>query len=140
MASTDQAFRAFEHAGWEDPGVVAKYHRHLSDLTNQSIDALLEAAAIRTGSRVLDVATGAGYVAGAAAKRGSEVAGIDFSAPQVRMARERYPGVRFEQADAEALPFDPDTFDAVVSAFGIWHVPLPQSGSRSPGGIPCPEA
>ena len=57
MASTDQSFRAFEQAGWEDPGVVAKYHGHLSDLTNQSIDVLLEAAAIRTGSRILDVAT-----------------------------------------------------------------------------------
>lgn len=126
MASTDRSFRAFEQAGWEDPGVVAKYHGHLSDLTNQSIDILLEAAAVRTGSRVLDVATGAGYVAGAAAKRGAEVTGIDFSAPQVRMARERYPSVRFEQADAEALPFDPDTFDAVVNAFGMCHFPNPE--------------
>jgi len=83
MASTDQSFRAFERAGWEDSGVVAKYHGHLSDLTNQSIDVLLEAAAVRTGSRVLDVATGAGYVAGAAAKRGAEVTGIDFSVKDI---------------------------------------------------------
>lgn len=126
MANTDQSFRAFEQAGWENSGVVAKYHEHLSDLTNQSIDVLLEAAAIGSGSRVLDVATGAGYVAGAAAKRGAEVTGVDFSAPQVRMARERYPGLRFEQADAEALPFDPDTFDAVVNAFGMCHFPNPE--------------
>jgi ubiquinone/menaquinone biosynthesis C-methylase UbiE len=126
MANTDRSFRAFEQAGWENSGVVAKYHEHLSDLTNQSIDVLLEAAAIGGGSRVLDVATGAGYVAGAAAKRGAEVTGIDFSAPQVRMARERYPGLRFEQADAEALPFDSDTFDAVVNAFGMCHFPNPE--------------
>lgn len=126
MANTDQSFRAFEQAGWEDSGVVAKYHGHLSDLTNQSIDVLLETAAIRRGSRVLDVATGAGYVAGAAAKRGADVTGIDFSTPRVRLARETYPGVRFEQADAEALPFDPDTFDAVVNAFGMCHFPNPE--------------
>jgi len=126
MAKGDQSFRVFEQAGWEDSGVVATYHKHLSDLTNQSIDALLEAAAIRSGSRILDVATGAGYVAGAAAQRGAEVTGVDFSAPQVRMARERYPTVRFEQADAEALPFEPDTFDAVVSAFGMCHFPHPE--------------
>ena len=126
MANADQSFREFEQAGWEDSGVVAKYHRHLSDLTNQSIDALLEAAAIRAGSRVLDVATGAGYLAGAAAEWGAEATGIDFSASQVRMARARYPTVRFEQADAEALPFDSGTFDAVVSAFGMCHFPQPE--------------
>jgi ubiquinone/menaquinone biosynthesis C-methylase UbiE len=58
------------------------------------------------------------------------VTGIDFSAPQVRLARERYPGVRFEQADAEALPFDPDTFDAVVNAFGMCHFPNPEIALR----------
>lgn len=126
MANTDQSFREFEQAGWEDPDVVAKYHGHLSDLTNQSIGVLLEAAGVCSGSRVLDVATGAGYVAGAAAKLGAEATGVDFSARQVRMAREQYSNVRFEQADAEALPFDPDTFDAVVSAFGMCHFPNPE--------------
>jgi len=46
------------------------------------------------------------------------------------MARERYPAVRFEQADAEALPFDPDTFDAVVNAFGMCHFPNPEVALR----------
>lgn len=130
MANASQSFREFEQAGWEDSGVVAKYHECLSALTTQSVDALLKAAAIRDGSRVLDVATGAGYVAGAAAQRGADVTGIDFSAPQVRMARERYPTVRFEQADAEALPFDPDSFDAVVNAFGMCHFPNPEVALR----------
>jgi SAM-dependent methyltransferase len=130
MANSGQSFREFERAGWEDPGVAAKYHECLSGLTTQAVDALLEAASIRTGSRVLDVATGAGYVAGAAAEHGADVTGIDFSAPQVRLARERYPGVRFEQADAEALPFDPDTFDAVVNAFGMCHLSNPDVALR----------
>ena len=69
MANSGQSFREFEQAGWEDPGVVTQYHERLSAVTTQSTSALLDAAGIRDGSRVLDVATGAGYVAGAAAQR-----------------------------------------------------------------------
>ena len=130
MANSGQSFREFEQAGWEDAGVVANYHEHLSGVTTQSVDALLDAAGVRNGSRVLDVATGAGYIAGAAAQRGADAIGIDFSAAQVRMARERYPAVRFDQADAEALPFDPDSFDAVVNGFGMCHLPNPDVALR----------
>jgi len=130
MANSGQSFQEFERAGWEDSGVVAKYHEHLSDVTTQSVEALLDAAGVRNGSRVLDVATGAGYIAGAAAQRGADAVGIDFSAAQVQMARARYPTVRFEQADAEALPFDSDSFDAVVNGFGMCHLPNPEVALR----------
>jgi ubiquinone/menaquinone biosynthesis C-methylase UbiE len=130
MANSGQSFREFEQAGWEDSRVVAKYHEHLSGVTTQSVDALLDAAGVRNGSRVLDVATGAGYIAAAAALRGADTIGIDFSAAQVRTARERYPSVRFDQADAEALPFDPDTFDAVVNGFGMCHLSNPDIALR----------
>lgn len=130
MANSNQSFQEFEQAGWENAGVVANYHEHLSGVTTQSVDALLDAAGIRTGSRVLDVATGAGYIAGAAAQRGADAIGIDFSAAQVRMARDSYPTVRFEQADAEALPFDSQSFDAVVNGFGMCHLPNPEVALR----------
>jgi ubiquinone/menaquinone biosynthesis C-methylase UbiE len=124
------SFGAFELAGWEDSGVVASYDEHLSAVTMQSVDALLEAVGIGQGDRVLDVATGAGYVAGAAAKRGAEAVGIDFSEAQVQLARERYPEVRFERGDAEALPFADETFDAVVNSFGMCHLPHPDRALR----------
>jgi ubiquinone/menaquinone biosynthesis C-methylase UbiE len=130
MANSGQSFREFEQAGWEDAGVVANYHEHLSGVTTQSVDALLDAAGVRKGARVLDVATGAGYIAGAATQRGADAIGIDFSAAQVRMARERYPAVRFEQADAEALPFNSESFDAVVNGFGMCHLPNPDVALR----------
>ena len=79
MANFSQSFQEFERAGWEDSGVVAKYHEHVSDVTTQSVEALLDAAGVGNGSRVLDVATGAGYIAGAAAQRGAEAIRIDFS-------------------------------------------------------------
>jgi SAM-dependent methyltransferase len=130
MANSDPSFHKFEQAGWEDAGVVANYHEHLSGVTTQSVEALLDAAGIRSGTHVLDVATGAGYIAGAAAQRGADAIGIDFSGAQVRMARDRYPTVQFEQADAEALPFDPQSFDAVVNGFGMCHLPNPEVALR----------
>ena len=130
VADSGQSFREFERAGWENDGVVTKYHEHLSGVTTQSTSTLLDVARVGKGSRVLDVATGAGYVAGAAAQRGADVTGIDFSAAQVRLARETYSEVRFEQADAEALPFEPATFDAVVNGFGMCHLANPDLALR----------
>jgi ubiquinone/menaquinone biosynthesis C-methylase UbiE len=129
MASTP-TFGDFELAGWQDEATAAEYDRHLSLVTTQSAEALLDDAGVGTGHKVLDVATGAGYVAAAAARRGAQPLGIDFSATQVRLARERYPDLRFEQADAEALPFEPESFDAVVSAFGFCHLPHPDLALR----------
>jgi ubiquinone/menaquinone biosynthesis C-methylase UbiE len=130
VADSIQSFREFEHAGWEDAGVVARYHEQLSAVTMQSTSALLDVARVSKGSRLLDVATGAGYVAGAAAGRGAEAIGIDFSASQLRLARQTYPAVRFEQADAEALPFGPATFDAVINSFGMCHLSNPDLALR----------
>lgn len=126
----DQSFGYFELAGWEDESTSAEYDRRLSLVTTQSIEALLDDAHLRSGHRLLDIATGAGYVAAAAARRGAQPVGLDFSATQVRLARARYPTIRFEQADAEALPFDAGTFETVVIAFGLCHLPNPDLGLR----------
>ena len=129
MAS-DDSFGDFELAGWEDEATAAEYDRHLSLVTTQSIEALLDDAGVKPGHKVLDVATGAGYVAAAAAQRGADPLGIDFSTTQVRLARARYPSIRFEQANAEALPFEPESFEAVVTAFGLCHLPNPDLALR----------
>lgn len=126
----DQSFSDFELAGWEDESTATAYDRHLSLVTTQSVEALLDDAHVSSGHKVLDIATGAGYVAAAASRRGAQPVGLDFSAIQVRLARERYPSVRFEQGDAEALPFEADTFETVVSAFGLCHLPNPDLALR----------
>lgn len=140
METAGQAFKAFEQAGWEDPLVVASYDARLARVTAQCTEALLDAAGVRAGLRVLDVATGAGHVAAEAARRGAEAVGVDLSAAQVALARSRHPRLRFEQADAEALPFPDSSFDAVVNAFGMCHLPDPDRALReafrvlAPGG------
>ena len=72
------AFRALEHAGWE--GSVDSYDAAFRTLTAQTIDPLLDAAGVGHGVRVLDEATGPGYVAAVAAQRGTNVTAADFSA------------------------------------------------------------
>lgn len=122
-----QSFRDFEYAGWASADVCAHYHDYFSGLTTQSVGALLDGAAVHAGTQVLDVATGAGYVAGAALERGARVTATDFSAAQLRMARERHGGAVYQQCDAERLPFEAESFEAVVCNFGVPHFSNPDA-------------
>lgn len=117
------AFRALEHAGWESR--VDGYDAAFRSLTAQTISPLLDAAQIGPGVRVLDEATGPGYVAAAAAQRGAQVIAVDFSAAMVAEARRRYPELTVQEANAEALPFANGSFDAVVMNFGVLHLAQP---------------
>jgi SAM-dependent methyltransferase len=122
--SANAAFREFEHEGWERAG--EKYQRHFLAVTDQAAGPLLDAAGVGQGSRVLDVATGPGNVAAAAAARGATVTGVDFSASQIAIARGLNPGVAFEEGDAEDLQFADGGLDAVVMNFGLLHFPDPE--------------
>src|SRR3954464_4243379 len=66
------AFSEFERARWQ--AVAAPYHDYFGGLTSQSIGPLLDAVRAARGTRLLDVASGPGYVAAAAARRGGGVA------------------------------------------------------------------
>ncbi|RNL85888.1 class I SAM-dependent methyltransferase [Halostreptopolyspora alba] len=92
-------------------------------LTVPLADVLCDAVDLRPGARVLDVATGTGHVALAAARRFCEVTGIDYVPALVEVARRRADTegipVDFREADAEALPFPDGTFDYVLSALGV---------------------
>ena len=112
-------WREFEHDGWET--AAEGYHDWFGSVTAQAVGPLLEAVNVRPGMRLLDVATGPGYVAAAAAERGASAVGADFSAAVVAAATVRYPNVEFLEADAEALPFPDASFDAVTINFGMNH-------------------
>src|ERR671916_2862219 len=70
------------------------------------------------GTRALDVATGTGDLAIELAARGGDVVGSDFSEGMLERARVKAPGLTWEQADAMALPYPDDTFDAATVGFG----------------------
>jgi ubiquinone/menaquinone biosynthesis C-methylase UbiE len=121
---SDAAFHDFEQAGWQR--AAGFYADTFGTLTVQTIEPLLDSARVGSSMRVLDVATGPGYVAGAAAARGAAVTGIDFSSSMIEEARRRYPTVIFQEGDAEALSFDDGAFDAVVMNFGLLHLARPE--------------
>jgi SAM-dependent methyltransferase len=81
-----------------------------------------DAAGIRPGERVLDVACGTGVLAREAATRSGStgyVAGLDPIPGMLEVARQGAPGVEWREGVAESLPFADDSFDAVVSQFGL---------------------
>ena len=123
MIIEPEKFRDFERAGWEN--IPGEYHQAFGSLTIQAIDALLDAVRVKKGVNLLDIASGPGYVASAAAKRGAVVVGVDFSPAMVAEARKLEPGVDFRGGDAEALPFGNGLFDAAVMNFGILHLGKP---------------
>lgn len=118
-----EAIRAFEHARWERAAPV--FAASFATATGQFVEALLDAAAVHAGTRVLDVACGSGVAAAEAAARGAVATGVDFSPAMLTVARAAHPVIAFLQGDAEALPCADAAFDAVVSNFGVHHVPRP---------------
>jgi len=75
-------------------------------------------AAAGPGDRVLDVATGTGDLAVELARRGAEVVGSDFSEGMLELARRKAPAIRWEQANALALPYPDGDFAAATVGFG----------------------
>jgi SAM-dependent methyltransferase len=118
------AFTAFEAAGWEQSAEA--YDRFFEPITSRVIGDLLDAAEVGTGTRVLDVATGPGYVAAAAAERGAAPVGVDGAGAMVELASGRHPELTFVRAPAEELPFDDGEFDAAVANFLLLHVAEPE--------------
>ena len=90
-------------------------------------EQLCEALDLRAGSRVLDVAAGNGMVSLAAARRWCNVTSTDYVPALLEIGRARAAAdglaIEFMEADAESLPFDDASFDAVVSTFGVMFTP-----------------
>jgi SAM-dependent methyltransferase len=96
----------------------------------ERIARLVRAAHLSGGERVLDVATGPGYIAEAFAAVAREVVGIDLTEGMLAIARERtsqraLKNISFQKGDVQHLPFADGVFDVVVCRFALHHVEDP---------------
>jgi SAM-dependent methyltransferase len=102
-------------------------------------DALIEALEVRAGERVLDVATGTGEVALRAARLGAEVTGLDLAPALLELARFKASreglAIDWTDGNAQAMPYDDDSFDVVCSNFGIIFAPDAEATARELGRV-----
>jgi ubiquinone/menaquinone biosynthesis C-methylase UbiE len=117
-----EALKTRQHGAWSsgDYAVVGT--------TLQIVgEELCEALDLRGGQRVLDVAAGNGNATLAAARRWCNVVSTDYVGALLERGRVRANAdglsVEFREADAEALPFDDASFDAVLSTYGVMFTP-----------------
>ena len=114
------AFDDHERLRWAD-GATA-YQRSFGAACAHPAAALIEAACIEAGQRVLDAGTGPGTVAALAAARGAVVTAVDAEPSMLAAARRRVPAADVLHAVLPDLPFPAGCFDACVANFVINHV------------------
>ena len=124
-----EALKARARAAWSSGD-----YDPLGRLLEPAAVALVEAAEIVAGERVLDVGAGTGNAAREAARRGASVVASDLAPALLEAGRAKAEaeGLSLEwvEADAEALPFEDGSFDAVISCFGAIFAPRPEVTAR----------
>jgi SAM-dependent methyltransferase len=131
MTSTEVDFETIkkgQRAGWET-GDYPRVGNTLQIMAEQ----LIEAVDVRAGQKVLDVASGQGNAAMAAARRFADATGVDYATNLLAQGRERAAAehlpVTFLEGDAEDLPVPTDSFDTTVSTVGVMFAPNHQKAA-----------
>lgn len=120
-----EALKARLRSTWMagDYGQVAKH-------SSQWAEDFISRLPVTSGAKVLDVACGTGNFSVSAARRGAIVTGVDIAPNLIEQARARAEGegldVRFDEGDAEQLPYEDASFDLVVSMIGAMFAPRPE--------------
>jgi len=112
-------------------GVAKRYDRTNTILSGGN-DLLWRVATVRAvapvaGERILDIAAGTGASSAAFAKSGARVVAVDISPGMLEVGRKRHKKIEFIEADALALPFGDDEFDAVTISFGLRNIVDPKA-------------
>lgn len=125
MTPEMEALKARLKSTWMS-GDYGHFARYLEPAALEFLSRL----ALVPGTRMLDVACGAGQISIPAARAGLQVTGIDIASNLIEQARARARAegldVRFDEGDAEMLPYEDAEFDLVVSLIGAMFAPRPE--------------
>lgn len=120
-----QALKARLKATW-----MAGDYGHFATYLEPGALEFLARLAVAPGTRMLDVGCGAGQIAIPAARAGVRVTGVDIASNLIEQARARAAAegldARFDEGDAEMLPYEDGAFDLVVSLIGAMFAPRPE--------------
>ena len=124
-----EALKARMKATW----MTGDYDR-VGRLTEDTANEFIARRSLKAGIRVLDVACGTGNLSIPAAKAGAIVTGVDIAPNLLDRARGRAAreglAVRFDEGDAENLPYEDGSFELVVSMFGAMFAPRPDVAAK----------
>jgi len=121
---------------------IARRYDLLNDLQSFGLHRLwkrrvVAMAGVKTGDRALDLCCGTGDIAFALARAGADVTGLDFSEKMLEVAHHRLQNsklktqnIKFQQGDAEQLPFPDNAFDAVTVGYGLRNLTSWEAGLR----------
>ncbi len=120
---------AQEKATWDRCASI--YEATLVPFTQGGYKLVAETELVGPGKKVLDVGCGPGVFTARYARSGADVVGIDFSEQMIGIARDQFPRIDFQIADAERLPFGDDVFDLVVGVHIVHHLARPRVAFES---------
>ncbi|MDQ4149105.1 MAG: methyltransferase domain-containing protein [Actinomycetota bacterium] len=122
-------FKERTKAAWS-LGDYARVARLLEPVAEEIVDL----CGVGPGMEILDVAAGTGNVAVAAARKGASVVASDLTPAMIELGKQRSASegvsITWTEADAEDLPFENDSFDAVISVFGAIFAPHADRATR----------
>jgi ubiquinone/menaquinone biosynthesis C-methylase UbiE len=118
-----EEFGAAEREGWTNSTVAASYVAQFTQAADQAMAAMIARVSPSHGQNVLDLCCGHGAMTSALCDLGCEVTGLDFSPAMLAHAKLRAPAAHLQEGDAQNLPFDDGSFDAVLCNMGIMHLP-----------------
>ncbi|MEX3816262.1 class I SAM-dependent methyltransferase [Paraburkholderia sp. BR13439] len=114
-------------------GSAGRQYERVSQSISDAIEHCVIRVAPQPGERVLDVATGTGWAARRIAARGASGIGIDLAANLIETAKayaaDAQLSFEFQVGDAEALQFEDQSFDAVISTFGVMFASDPDAAA-----------
>ena len=119
------AVEAHEHGAWE--GAAPLYVEYVANLTATSgqLEIVYDLVSVDASDRVLDVGCGPGVLSAQLTTQAGHVTGVDFSAAMIAEAQRLHPGIDFQVANAEELPFEDGSFDVAVVNYCAHHLARP---------------